>query len=320
VLTSKKVKEVAKKLGADFVGIASMDRFEGAPKQMDPRYINPDAKALIVLGFRIHRGLLRGIEEGTYFGGYTSMGYGGINIVFAPIVLRQLCNFIEDHGYEAIAYPNPLVAVAIDIATGKFKKGWSRPVSPEKPSPDVFIHFRIAGFLAGLGEIGDSKLLLTPEFGPRQRLACLLTDAPLEPDPIYEGPPLCDRCMLCVKECSGKAISPTKTVKVKLAGREVEWGELDVVKCCNAYTGAVKETNPFLPEDMPDKFEEWSKYYVDRSPYKKEFVKWKGAYGHNPGLEGGRGCIRACMIHLEEQGKLKNKFINPFRKRKPWTL
>lgn len=44
-----------------------MDRFEGAPKQVDPRYIMPEAKALVVMAFRILRGFLRGIEEGTDF-------------------------------------------------------------------------------------------------------------------------------------------------------------------------------------------------------------------------------------------------------------
>ncbi len=37
-----------------------MDRFEGAPKQMDPRYINPDAKTLIVIALRIPRGAFKG--------------------------------------------------------------------------------------------------------------------------------------------------------------------------------------------------------------------------------------------------------------------
>ena len=32
------------------------------------------------------------------------------------------------------------------------------------------INLRIAGFLCGLGEIGYSKMLLTPEFGPRVRV------------------------------------------------------------------------------------------------------------------------------------------------------
>jgi len=316
------VKEVGKRCGADLVGIASMDRFEGAPKQMDPRYINPDAKALIVIATRIPRGTLRGIEEGTYFLSYSSMGYGGINSVYNPMILWQLVRYIENEGYEATPIPNDYYNwPAIDYHSGVIKENWSRPVSPEKPAPDVFIHFRIAAFCAGLGEIGYSKVFLTPEFGPRQRFACILTDAPLQPDPIYEGPKICDRCMLCVKECSGKAISSKEVVKIKVAGRQIEWGKLDVIKCSNAYTGAVKETNPFLPEDLPDKFEEWSKYYVDANPHKNEFVKWYGGIGgHNPGLEGGRGCLRACMIHLEQEGKLKNKFEEPFRKRKPWKL
>jgi hypothetical protein len=69
------IKTYAKELGADLVGIGSMDRFEGAPLQYDPRQIMPKAKSIIGLGFRIHRGLLRGMEEGTYWGGYSSMGY-----------------------------------------------------------------------------------------------------------------------------------------------------------------------------------------------------------------------------------------------------
>jgi len=45
-----------------------MDRFDGAPPEYDPRYIFPEAKSVIGLGFRIHHGLLRGIEEGTQLG------------------------------------------------------------------------------------------------------------------------------------------------------------------------------------------------------------------------------------------------------------
>ena len=43
MLDAKTVKEYARELGADIVGIASMDRFEGAPPQMDPRFIMPKA-------------------------------------------------------------------------------------------------------------------------------------------------------------------------------------------------------------------------------------------------------------------------------------
>ena len=326
MLTSKKVKEYAKKCGADIAGIASMDRFEGAPKQMDPRYIFPDAKAMIVMGFRIPRGCFRGIEEGTYFANYCSFGYYHINLVRAMDTLRDVTIFLEDEGYEAVPYDNTSVRLGCDAG---------RAVSPEKPRPDVFVHFRIAAFAAGLGEIGYSKVFLTPEFGPRQRFALILTDAPLEPDPLFKGG-LCDRCMQCAKECSGNAISRTKTVKIKVAGKTCEWGELDEVKCAGAYEGGITETNPFLPENLREEInrllkeapkDDWQaqaaysskvwNFIRDKVPYNR--AVWE-SYHHPAPIEGARGCMRACMIHLEEQGKLKNKFKEPFRRGKAWKL
>lgn len=328
MLTSDLVKRVAKECGADLVGIGSMDRFEGAPKQYDPRYIFPDAKVIIGLGFRIHRGLLRGIEEGTYFAGYPAMGYANINDVYAPMVLRTVGNLLEDSGYEAVLYQN--TSVRLGCGVGK-------AVAPDMPKPDVFLHFRIAAVICGMGEIGYSKLLLSPRFGPRQRLAFIITDAPLEPDPIYDGPPLCDRCMLCVKECPANAISATNTVKVTIAGREFEWGEIDATKCAAVYQAGTPEYSPFMPDDVArvissiigatpqDANSEaltsytgdiWS-YLRNNMPYIRN--AWE-SYHHPAAICGGRGCIRACMIHLEREGKITNQFKSPFRKRKPWRL
>lgn len=318
MLTSEAVKDYARKCGADIVGIASMDRFEGAPKQMDPRYIFPDAKSCIVMGFRIFRGCLRGIEEGTFYIAYAGMGYAGINWIYQPMVLWNFCKMLEDGGYEAVPIPNNFSWTNTNSngqdpeLTGKLREGWSRPVSPDKPAPDVFVQLRIAAFCAGLGEIGYSKMFLSPEFGPRQRLAVVLTDAPLEPDPLFEGN-LCDRCMACVKECTGEAISKTKTVKVTVAGRELEWGDIDFKLCSRYFCGASKEFNPFMvtPEDEKG----FNQPVGEAQQYK---VGPQYVYGR--ALEGARGCIRACMVHLEEQGKLKNAFKEPFRRRKPWRL
>lgn len=328
MLTARKVKEFAKRCGADIVGIGSMDRFDGAPKEMDPRYIFPEAKAIIGFGFRILRGCLRGIEEGTYFAAYPAMGYSHINLVFAPTVLRQVACMIEDEGYEAVPIQNMVIGSSADILLGK-PTGISVPVSPDKPAPDVLLHFRIAAVICGMGEIGYSKLLLTPEFGPRVRLAFILTDAPLEPDPIYDGPPLCDRCMLCVKECTGKAISPDRTVKVRIAGKEFEWGELNEERCALAYTGGAKEFNPFYPCEMEairlEEIERDSGGYA-RPEFETVYRKLRynansvAIFHHLGAIEGARGCIRACMIHLESEGKLKNRFKEPFRKRRPWRI
>ncbi len=43
-------------------------------------------------------------------------------------------------------------------------------------------------------------------------------------------------------------------------------------------------------------------------------------YDYGRAIEGAAGCMRACMVHLEEQGKLKATFHAPFRRRKPWRL
>lgn len=307
MFTSKEVKEYAKKHGADLVGITSMDRFEGAPKEMDPRYIMPEAKAMVVLAFRILRGCLRGIEEGTNFISYSSMGYAGLNYVYIPMTLWNICKFIEDKGYEAFPYLNPTHWVNIDHIIGGARKEYSVPVSPDRPAPDVFVHFRIAAYAAGLGEIGWSKVFLTPEFGPRQRFAILLTDAPLEPDPIYNGPPLCDKCMLCAKGCSENAISRTEAIKIKVAGRNIEWGKLDGKKCLRGFSGNNLNLGATIEETAP-------------SPYNPFLQKLKPIYQHGEALEGARGCIRECMIHLEEQGKIKSKFKESFRRRKPWKI
>ena len=37
-------------------------------------------------------------------------------------------------------------------------------------------------------------------------------------------------------------------------------------------------------------------------------------YGYGRAVEGACGCVRACMIHLEQRKKLKCDFRNPFRK------
>ena len=295
-----------------------MDRFEGAPKQMDPRYIFPDAKAMVVMGFRILRGTLRGIEEGTFYANYCSMGYAGINTVLQPMVLWRLCGELEDLGYESVPIPNQFPYNGTDVTgqhperTGLPREGFSRPVEPGKPGPDVFVQLRIAAFCAGLGEIGYSKMFLTPEYGPRQRLAAVLTDAPLEPDPLYDGPQLCDRCMLCARDCTGQAISRTSTTKVTIAGRDVEWGEIDFVKCRQCFESPPPEFNPFVVTDE------------DREgfarPADEGYYKIGPQYGYGRALEGARGCIRACMVHLEETGRISNRFHNPFRKRKPWRL
>ncbi len=339
MLTSETVKDAARAMGADLVGIGSMDRFEGAPANADPRYIFPEAQAIIGLGFRIARGYLRGIEEGTHFYQYPSMGYANINEVYAPTVLHELACMLEDEGWEGAAFRNTGGRRTTSDMTDDPAESWelgrtirfSEPVAEDRPAPDIMFQFRIAAFICGMGEIGWSKLLLTPEFGPRQRFAFMLTDAPLEPDPIIEPGTICDRCMACVRECPVNGISADESVKITVAGHEVEWGRLNEWDCFHGYMGTTKEINPFLPPDAFDELEGVDAAALMRgeanlTPEQTQAAQgilrqyYAASAGYNSALCGGRGCLRACMIHLEKTDRLTRKFRTPFRKRKPWRL
>ncbi len=312
-MTKEEVKQLAKSLGADLVGITSMDRFDGAPKQMDPRYIMPEAKSMIVMGFRVMRGSLRGVEEGTFFSNYSAMGYGGLTYIYMPMTVINLCKHIEDEGYEAIPIGHQSDWRAIDNE-GKIKPNYSVPVEPGKPIPDIMVHLRIAAYLAGLGEIGYSKMLITPEFGPRVRIGVVLTEMELEPDPIYNGPKLCNKCMACVRECPGGCISETKTVKVNLAGHEVEWGDIDTKLCGDVFYGGMRTEEPSIGGVYD------GRPHITRGSHTPFIKRPRILYTSGQAICGARGCTRACMISLESRGVLKNQFKTPFRRHRPWQV
>ncbi len=351
MLNAEMVKETALRFGADAVGIGSLDRFDGAPPEMDPRHIAPRAKSIIGMVFRIPRGYLRGCEEGTHFFQYPSMGYGGINEIYAPSVLYNTARFIENHGYEGIVYRNTGGRSALSDMTGKPGREESpelhreqaggtnsspnkryldaRPAASGLPAPDVFIHFRLGAYICGLGEIGYSKMFLTPQFGPANRQAFILTDAELESDPIYDGPKLCNDCMACAVACPGQCIDRHERININVAGHGVSWGKLDEWKCFAYYIGAGKATNPFLPrdafKDIPDgealmrgtkKTITPDEYTAINNAINRHYPNEPG--GYNPPKCG--GCLRACLNSMEKRGVLSRKFNNQFHAGKAWKL
>ena len=85
----------------------------------------------------------------------------------------------------------------------------------------VFSH-KLAAHLAGLGWIGKSCLLITPEFGPRVRFTTILTDASLATGiPIDKK---CGQCQICVVSCpvqafKGKEFQPGDPVDMRFNTR-----------------------------------------------------------------------------------------------------
>ena len=334
-LTSQQVKKFAYSAGADLCGIANMERFEGAPEQMDPRYIFPGARSAIVLGRRIPRGVYRGIEEGTHWSNYTFYGYNRLNTLMLPTAQYATACFVEDHGFEATpVYPGVSEA---EPQGKRLREG--------QPAPTVYPNIRIAAVAAGLGEMGWSKVFLSPQFGPRQRLCMILTDAELEPDPLVKPNSICNLCMACVEDCPGHCIphiKEGKAVEIQIEGTTYRWGDVHMGKCTLTHHGLNKEASPFLAKDCPglhmpvaeqDCSEEEAyklTHAIGRATWRKtpEFPTGHVldyAYTMLNGVGyyavcGARGCVRACFMSKGPAGAPDRKFHNEFRKKPMWTL
>ena len=89
---------------------------------------------------------------------------------------------------------------------------------------------------AGLGELGRNGLLLTPEYGPRQRICKVFTSLPLQVDqPIDFGAGrFCEKCRACAKSCPVDAIlkgdRTTKQTSISNRPGILRW-PVDVAKC-----------------------------------------------------------------------------------------
>ena len=291
---SAEVKRVAKEAGADLVGIASIDRYANAPPELHPRGIFRHTQSIIALACRMLRGALKTIEDGTYWQAYNCDSYQYLNEVLAPHMLRKVVIFLEDRGYTAVPIHNP------------FGPRDGRPVGAGAPQPDAEIHLRLMACAAGLGELGLSKLLLTPQFGPRQRIFGVLTDAVLEPDPLLtEG--ICDECGACAEQCPAGAIPRERTVEVKIGERVFRHGLLDTAKCITVHQGWDARISPFLTADSSR----------ENPPAYYKFLDHR--FRHRS-ICGGRGCIRACLHHLEEISRLERQYATPMIEGEQWTL
>ncbi len=233
-------KEYCRSRGADLVGVAPLERFEGVPAQNDPRTIFPDAKAVVVIGRRITRGSLRGWEEGTNRDIYELFGYSWLDKEFLALTTFEATEWLEDHGWEAtpvMSYPPETPAQGI-------------PVRPNQPGPNVNIDMQHAAVAAGLGEIGLHGVFLSPRFGPRQRFQAILTDAPLAADPLCERS-ICGNCGVCVSVCPLQALDGEKTQEVDIAGKKMTVACVEDDKCRRCQNGARR--NLYHPSGKPDR-------------------------------------------------------------------
>ena len=126
-ITKEEVRAFAEQIGIDLIGFAAKDRFAALPAQSNPFSIAPEANTVIIVGKRITRGTLRGVEEGSNFGDYSMFGMHWLDMDFVAEGCYNLVRFIEDHGHEAVpVFSNPSQV-----------SGFGVPVREGAPAPDV---------------------------------------------------------------------------------------------------------------------------------------------------------------------------------------
>ena len=296
-----KIIELAKKCDADIVSFAPASRFDNN----DPVFkIFPNTKTVIGLGFRILRGIFRGVEEGTTYYQYTTMGVENLEETVMPMALIRVANLIEEEGYIALPQRKSPLILNEEGTT-----------NPEVDYTDVYhgvtkenqLDFLNCAVQCGLGEKSKIGSLLTPEYGPFIRYCFILTDMELEPTPLAQTT-LCDGCNECIKACPGCAIQ--------------EDGKTDSWRCAVYYNGANGSKNPFMPPEAFAAFEHAKKMGIINGTAQFDSEEAKeildNIFFYPPAKHFyrtsicGRACDRACYIHLEEKGLLSKKFKKKF--------
>ena len=191
---TRKLKSQAKDLGVELVGVCSLRdsndsllRFKNGPQY----------SSAIVIGCKhsdgaFQSGNLRAIQYDT-------------NCIIQELdhIAFNLIRALEKEGYKSIAFSS-----YVPVEMSNETKGFFGDVS-----------HRYLAAKAGLGCIGHSRLLITPNYGPRIRFASILTTAPLEFDRKFNDF-LCEDCgKECAKACPVNAITD-EGVDVRKCSRE----------------------------------------------------------------------------------------------------
>ncbi len=196
----------AKALGADVVGVAPIESLTEAGAIL--REPLPGARSAIVLGVRqsfaaLDSPIIQMAQHDTLYA-YAK----------ADEVCHALVRTLEDAGFASIAVPSYLPLDMGEKISGMLGE----------------VDHRRAAVMAGLGVYGLNNLLVTEKYGPRVRLATVLTTASVSPNrPLRKK--VCTECGKCVEACPVSALSGPGRTDKRACGRVVfEYGLRGVMR------------------------------------------------------------------------------------------
>jgi epoxyqueuosine reductase len=182
----EKIRDIVINHGADLFGIASVDRFDGAPKGFNPRDIYSGTESVIVFAIKLPTETL---------------------FAESPIPFTHM-NTLAIQRMDTITY-----AISTDLDRAGIKNVLIPTDDPYEywdsanQEGRAILSLRHAAVLAGLGKLGRNNLLINKDFGNMVQIGALLTDEVLEPDPLadYEACP--PNCRICLDSCPQRALT-----------------------------------------------------------------------------------------------------------------
>ncbi len=207
-VSASQVKEMAREMGIDLVGVASAADLILAYPPRPAAGLLPTARSVVVMA--------------------VAHSYGAVRAPEIKVWTRnkmQTSRLLDEAAEKLSRHLESLGFVSVPVSADK-------PVEIFKRDPETGKRFRfprVVGHLslkhaavsAGMGQLARSNLLLTPEFGPHQRLGGFVTEALLEPDARRELDLCPDGCNRCEQACPVGALSG---------------GEYDVDPCFNYWS------------------------------------------------------------------------------------
>jgi len=181
---TEEVKGKIKNLGADLTGVADTEPLKQL--KLDPPDLLNSFQRALSIALRLPKAVFEQISDRpTPL--YASV-YQSANRMLDEIAFHT-ANLLNRDGFNSLPIPASQV---LD------RENWYGGIT-----------HKAVGRMAGLGWQGKSLLLVNPDYGPRIRLATILTDAPLNIDGPIEN--RCGDCTKCKDACPAGAIKGVST-------------------------------------------------------------------------------------------------------------
>jgi len=226
---TNRVKELARTLGVNKIGIATNETLAGGLPSVELSYVLPDAKSAISFALPLSQD---NVEP--YLQKQDRRSYEIDNVrtnTMASGISFEIANYLSQKGHPSVGL-TANIAYRTDTPNGAFD---------EKPP----ISHRYLAVRSGIGHFGLSGNVITKEGGAAVILGSLVTTAELIPtDPLPQEENYCDECRLCMASCASGYMTPKEKTVIQMGNKDFSYAKhLHHSRCdyvCGGFTGLHK--------------------------------------------------------------------------------